>query len=64
MYPDQYRYTKEHEWVTVNGGIGTVGITNFAQLQLGDPQQVAAMGVELGDEGGGVHGCGAGNREW
>jgi glycine cleavage system H protein len=36
MYPDQYRYTKEHEWVTVNGGIGTVGITDHAQSELGD----------------------------
>jgi glycine cleavage system H protein len=30
------RYTKTHEWVTVEGKTGTVGITDFAQAQLGD----------------------------
>ncbi len=33
--PD-YRYTKEHEWVTVSGEVATVGITEYAQEQLGD----------------------------
>ncbi|MBK5290753.1 MAG: glycine cleavage system protein GcvH [Acidobacteriia bacterium] len=36
MYPDNYRYTKEHEWVLVEEGIGTVGITHHAQNELGD----------------------------
>lgn len=36
MYPSQLRYTKEHEWVGVDGGTGTVGITDFAQHELGD----------------------------
>ena len=36
MYPENYRYTKEHEWVHVEGGIGTVGITDHAQKELGD----------------------------
>ena len=36
MYPDNYRYTKEHEWVLVEEGIGTVGITHHAQHELGD----------------------------
>ena len=35
-YPANYRYTKEHEWVQVDGGIGTVGITDYAQNSLGD----------------------------
>jgi glycine cleavage system H protein len=35
-YPDNYRYTKEHEWVAVEGGIGTIGITDHAQSELGD----------------------------
>ncbi len=35
-YPDNYRYTKEHEWISVDGGIGTVGITHHAQDELGD----------------------------
>ena len=36
MYPDSYRYTKEHEWVSADGDIGTVGITFHAQKELGD----------------------------
>ena len=36
MYPENFRYTKEHEWVSVDGGIGTVGITDHAQSELGD----------------------------
>ncbi|WP_213803874.1 glycine cleavage system protein GcvH [Granulicella sp. dw_53] len=35
-YPAEYRYTKEHEWIAVNGGTGTVGITDYAQNSLGD----------------------------
>ena len=35
-YPDDRRYTKEHEWVRVEGDIGTVGITDHAQHELGD----------------------------
>jgi len=36
MYPDDRRYSKEHEWVRVDGERGTIGITDFAQSQLGD----------------------------
>lgn len=36
MYPDNYRYTKEHEWVRVEGDTGTMGITFHAQKELGD----------------------------
>jgi glycine cleavage system H protein len=36
MYPENYRYTKEHEWVYVEGDTGTVGITFHAQEELGD----------------------------
>jgi glycine cleavage system H protein len=36
MYPENYRYTKEHEWVFVDADTGTVGITFHAQEQLGD----------------------------
>lgn len=35
-YPETYKYTKEHEWVHVEGEIGTVGITDHAQNELGD----------------------------
>ena len=34
--PPELRYTKEHEWVRAEDGIGTVGITDYAQDQLGD----------------------------
>lgn len=36
MYPSDYRYTHEHEWVKVTGYTGTVGITDYAQHELGD----------------------------
>ena len=35
-YPKDYKYTKEHEWIQVQGNTGTVGITNHAQESLGD----------------------------
>ena len=36
MYPAEYRYTKDHEWISVSGTKGRVGITDYAQKQLGD----------------------------
>lgn len=35
-YPASYKYTKEHEWLSVDGTTGTVGITDYAQDSLGD----------------------------
>ena len=35
-YPADYKYTKEHEWLKVDGGTGTIGITDYAQNSLGD----------------------------
>jgi glycine cleavage system H protein len=35
-YPANYRYTKEHEWISLDGKIGTIGITDYAQNSLGD----------------------------
>jgi glycine cleavage system H protein len=35
-YPETYKYTKEHEWVHVEGEVATVGITDHAQNELGD----------------------------
>ena len=35
-YPETYKYTKEHEWVSVVDGEGTIGITDHAQHELGD----------------------------
>ncbi len=46
MYPEEYRYTKDHEWVKVENDVAVVGITDFAQKQLGD-----VVYVELPDVG-------------
>lgn len=35
-FPDNLRYTKDHEWVKLEGNIATIGITDFAQRELGD----------------------------
>lgn len=35
-FPDKLRYTKDHEWVSLEGNTATVGITEFAQSELGD----------------------------
>jgi glycine cleavage system H protein len=35
-YPANYRYTKEHEWLDAKDGVATVGITDYAQGELGD----------------------------
>jgi len=35
-FPENLRYTKDHEWILVSGDIGTVGITEYAQGELGD----------------------------
>ena len=42
MYPEDYRYTTEHEWVRVEDDIAVLGVTDFAQKELG-----AAVFVEL-----------------
>jgi glycine cleavage system H protein len=44
-YPANYRYTKEHEWISVDGSIGTIGITDYAQNSLGDIVYVDAPKV-------------------
>jgi glycine cleavage system H protein len=35
-FPDNLRYTKDHEWISLDGNVATVGITDFAQGELGD----------------------------
>jgi glycine cleavage system H protein len=55
-YPENFHYTKEHEWVSVEGDVGTIGITDHAQHELGDivyvdlpkPGTVVAQGKTLG----------------
>jgi glycine cleavage system H protein len=46
MYPSDLKYTRDHEWVRFDGGEAAVGITDFAQRQLGD-----VVFVELPDVG-------------
>lgn len=46
MYPTELKYTKDHEWVRLQDGEAAVGITDFAQRQLGD-----VVFVELPDVG-------------
>ena len=36
MYPPEFLYTKDHEWIQVDESIGTIGITDYAQKELGD----------------------------
>lgn len=48
MYPDAYHYSKDHEWVKIEGDQATVGITDFAQKQLGDVVYVELP--EVGDK--------------
>ena len=44
-YPTNYRYTREHEWISVEGQIGSIGITDYAQNSLGDIVYVDAPKV-------------------
>lgn len=44
-YPANYRYTREHEWILVDGNTGSIGITDYAQNSLGDIVYVDAPKV-------------------
>ena len=48
-FPDNLRYTKDHEWVSLEGNVATIGITDFAQRELGDIVyvEVETIGKEL-----------------
>ena len=48
-YPANYRYTKDHEWVDAKDGIATIGITDYAQGELGDVVfvELPATGTKL-----------------
>jgi len=46
-FPEELKYTKDHEWVRIEGDIATVGITDFAQSELGD---IVYIDVETLDE--------------
>jgi len=49
MYPSELKYTKDHEWVRVEGDVAEVGVTDFAQQQLGDVVfvELPAVGTAL-----------------
>ena len=49
MYPDDLRYSKEHEWVRADGSTGTIGITEYAAAELGDVVfvELPKVGAEL-----------------
>lgn len=51
-FPEQLRYTKEHEWISVEGNVATIGITEFAQGELGDIiyVDIDTIGKELSAE--------------
>lgn len=55
-YPAHYRYTREHEWIDVDGIVGAVGITDYAQNSLGDIVFVEAPAVGATVEEGKVFG--------
>ena len=48
-YPPNYRYTKEHEWIDIEGDSGTIGLTDYAQGKLGDIVfvELPAVGARL-----------------
>jgi glycine cleavage system H protein len=49
MYPSDLKYTNEHEWVRLDGDVATIGITDYAQKQLGDVVfvELPAVGVTV-----------------
>lgn len=49
-FPDNLKYTKDHEWVLVDGDVATIGITDFAQSELGDIVfvDISSLGDSLG----------------
>ena len=48
-YPAEYKYTKEHEWLKIDGNTGSIGITDYAQNSLGDIVFVELPKVGNGD---------------
>ena len=47
--PEGLKYTKDHEWISIDGDIATIGVTNYAQEQLGDIVfiEIETVGEEL-----------------
>lgn len=51
-FPKEFKYTKDHEWIKIDGNEATIGITEFAQSELGDIVYVdiSAVGSEIGQD--------------
>jgi glycine cleavage system H protein len=47
--PQELKYTKDHEWISIEGNVATIGVTDFAQRELGDIVfvDISAIGKEL-----------------
>src|SRR6476469_9652848 len=55
-FPDNLRYTKDHEWISLQGNVATIGITDFAQRELGDIVYVEVETIGKALEAGTVFG--------
>ena len=55
-FPANLRYTKDHEWISLEGNVATVGITEFAQRELGDIVYVEVETIGKSLEAGAVFG--------
>lgn len=55
-FPANLRYTKDHEWISIQGNIATIGITDFAQRELGDIVYVEVETIGKSLEAGSVFG--------
>ena len=55
-FPENLRYTKDHEWVSLDGNIATIGITDYAQKELGDIVHVAVDMINKPLQAGAVFG--------
>ncbi len=55
-FPAELRYTKDHEWIKMDGNVATIGITDFAQRELGDIVYVEVETVGQALEAGAVFG--------
>lgn len=55
-FPSNLRYTKDHEWISLNGNVATIGITDFAQRELGDIVYVEVETIGKALEAGAVFG--------
>ena len=55
-FPENLRYTKDHEWISMEGNVATIGITDFAQRELGDIVYVEVETIGKALEAGAVFG--------